>query len=281
MRKIIAIILILVLALSCTACGSSMKESMMSPQATLAPAYKSEVYDEAYDMNTNEYTADIVATTDRIIIYTYNVSMRVGDLETAINEIKNSLPETAWIDSMEQSSRNGNICLRIESGSAQSFVDSMDNFGKVTNKSQSSDDVTDSYNNADQKIQILEIEQERLIDLLKVASVSDSIEINTRLSQIEISLRSLYGELKTYESLAKYSTVTINLYTEAVQIQDGFFARLGDALGDSWESFQSLIIVVIALGIYIVPIGVVVFFIVRAIKKKKSNKKNQVSKDSE
>ncbi len=271
MKKILSIILVVVLVLSLSACGAETSMDSYSPSEL--PKTESSVMD-------GEYSIPEVVSTDRIIIYSYSATVKVEEIDSALAQIKSALPASAWVESMSQDENDGRIVIRIESGSAESFVDSLGEIGDVSRVSQSSEDVTTSYNNADQKVQVLEIEQERLIELLKVATVSEAIEINQRLSEIEISLKSLYGEMTTYESLAKYSTVTINLFTDFVYVQDGFFTRLADALGDSWEVFQSLLIFVISLAVYAVPIGLIVILIMKVYKKKKPTiKEKEESED--
>ncbi len=269
MKKLVLIIMVVAICLSFSACGASMSKSEMVPSATPAPAMGTMAPTMANGSGGDVVIGEYVKETDRIIIYSYSANVRVDDVEAAVEKVKSQIGDFGWVEYMNQYEERATVSIRVKAEEATTLVESLSNIGKVTRNSVSSDDVTSSYNNADQKTQILEIEQTRLIELLKNADVSESIEINRRLSEIEISLKNLYGEMKTYESLSEYSTVEIEFYTEAKVVGDGFFARLGDAMGDSFEIFQALLIFAISSAIYIIPIAVVVIIVVKKGKNKK------------
>ena len=141
-------------------------------------------------------------------------------------------------------------------------------------------DVTDSYNDSQRQIEVLETEQERLLELLKKAeSLDDILEIEARLTKIRYELSSYEQQLEEYDNSVSYSALSLNVSEverETVAKTDSFFTRVGDGFMSSLASigngFTTLAIGFLSIIPYLILIAVILlaaYFIVKAIIKRR------------
>lgn len=237
-KRYVGLILILVMAIIFTACakGKYAKEnsgSSKSDQGTdmVAPEYNGaeEPADDYVEneegglTNTSIISSEIPdpGIQEKII---KNVAMNVetqkfDDLISAIDQQIKSLGgyvESSKISGQrfysEDDSRYGDIIARIPKDRLDEFVNTIYKSSNVVHKEESSRNVTLEYINADSHKKTLEIEQERLLAILgKAESLEDILVLESRLSDIRYELQKYETQLRTYDNLVEYSTVTLNI----------------------------------------------------------------------
>lgn len=181
-------------------------------------------------------------------------------------------------------SRYSTMVLRIPADSLDAFLQFVAEAGTVTYESTSVQDVTDDYIDIESRIAALETEQQTLLDLLKKAEdLTDTLEIQDRLSEVRGSLESYKGRMKALESKIAYSAVTIRLEeVERITPPEGktFFeqvrANLSDNLYSIGQGFRSFAIGFLSgmpyILLWLVFIGVIVLvavLIVRRIRRRR------------
>lgn len=204
------------------------------------------------------------STPERKIIYYARLSMKIGDIDGAIGSIKGKLNADEWVESESIGQNYASVVVRVKSARLDDFVKSVSGEGEITDYNKTSEDISLSYSDTADKIATLEKERTTLVALYEKAgvTVSDLVQINKRISEIDVELDKLKGTIKRYDSLVDYSTVTINLYTPVYretptfgqQLKDGFNV-LGNAL-----KYIALFIIVIS------PVAAVIVGIVILIK---------------
>lgn len=108
--------------------------------------------------------------------------------------------------------RYGRIIVRIPRDRVDEFVNIVDENANVVNKEESSENVTLDYIDIESRKKSLEIEQERLFVLLEKADKLESIvTLESRLTDIRYELQKYETQLRTYDNLVDYSTVTLNI----------------------------------------------------------------------
>ena len=119
-------------------------------------------------------------------------------------------------------------------------------------------------------------EQERLLELYETASMAEMIQINQRLSEIEVELQRLNKEINQYDSLIEYSTVSIQINQVGSTEERSFFRQVGDGFVTGWKSLvtflKGLVIVlsyVLPWVLVIAPVSIGVIYGVKYFKKKK------------
>lgn len=130
--------------------------------------------------------------------------------------------------------RYANLVVRIPQDQLEAFMQVTGNAGNILSRNENIQDVTLQYTDTEAKIKTLEIEQERLWELLSKADNLDSIIIlEQRLSDIRYELESYQTQLRTYDDKIDYATIYIDireveLYTP--QSTEGIGQRISKGL---------------------------------------------------
>lgn len=181
--------------------------------------------------------------------------------------------------------RNATLTIRIPASKLDSFIQSVEDGGNVTSRSETTEDVTLQYSDIESRKKSLNMEQERLWALLEKAdSLESIIALEERLSDIRYQLESLESQLRLYDNQVDYSTVVLTVaevtaFTptspESIgqRIQNGFSRSLKAVSA----GLTSLFIGLISLSPFWIPavILVLVFFSVLHRKHRPGKKKKQ------
>lgn len=110
----------------------------------------------------------------------------------------------------DNSIRKGSMVARIPNQKLDEFVSSISTLGNILSKNQNTKDVTKDYVDTESHKKALLIEQDRLLALLeKTTNLESIITLEQRLSDVRFQLESFESQLRTYDDLVEYSTVTI------------------------------------------------------------------------
>lgn len=224
-------------------------------------------------------------TISRKLIRTVNLHVETDDFDTLLDKLNAEI--SALNGYVEQSDISGNsiqstrsrrwayMTVRIPSTSLDSFISSVEVNGNVTNKSETTTDITLKYSDLESKKKSLSIEQDRIWALLETADTLEAvIALEERLSEIRYELESMESTLRLYDNQVDYSTVYINIeevkiYTPTVpetvgeRIQKGFqknLINMKDFCVDTFVAFISAIPILI-------PSLIIVMIFIHLIKR--------------
>jgi len=183
------------------------------------------------------------------------------------------------------------VVVRIPASNYTAFLSDIDGQGKIVEKQQQVENITQAYADVETTIASLKTQEKRLLEMMEECeSIEEMLAVEDRLSEVQ-------NELKIYESRLKgmtvdvtYSTVTLNIREVLEYSPDvtpdktsTFGDRLKNTLRDSWEGFLNfcenfLFFLIRALPIILV-IGVVVVIIVLVVRKIVLNAQKKPKKD--
>lgn len=228
------------------------------------------------DGSQGESNEVILTASNRKIIYEVNLGISSKKLEPVYEDILAMINPDEWIESQHIGSRSGQLVLRIKTSRLLAFTDSIRDQFDVTYFNHSSTDVSLNYYNNKTRIDALEAEQARLIELFDEATISEQIMINQRLSIIESELRSLNQTNGEIDSLIEYSQVTILLNSSAPYDTLSFGQKIKRAFFGGIDAFMTvleyLVLTILTLLPFIV-IGVPAVMGILYINKKKYQKR--------
>lgn len=288
MKKLFAIVLCAVIALSFAACGAS-SDKAVSENAAM---------DQEFDMfaqNTGagdnySYTADSSGagespaqkTQDEKIIKTVDLSVETKEYEAYITALTASVSaaggyvetSTANLGSTSYSNRYATFTVRIPAANLDSFISASGEKGTITSKTENQQNVTLEYVDLESRIEAYKTEKATLTGLLeKAASLENVLAIQERLSEVNYQIESYTSKLKVLENRVSYSTVTLRIneverVTEAqptlwTRIKNRFLNNL-DGLVD-W--FKDAVVAIIGGLPVIIPLAVAIFVVILIIKK--------------
>ena len=172
------------------------------------------------------------------------------------------------------SARNAEIVARIPTSGYTAFMNESGNFGNVTSRNESTQDVTSVYLDIEARLESLETQETRLLELVKEADDIDTIlAIENQLSDVRYQIESFTSQKRTYDNLISYSTITIRLEevkettpTEAPSFGQRFISTIKDSARTFVDFLEGLVFVLVYLIPYILLV-VIIILIIRGCRK--------------
>lgn len=244
---------------------------------------------EVNDFNPDEDESGMVILADDIpnrkIVYEVNLSMNVTQLNEAILDVTSRLESDEWFDKESISGSAAYYTIRIKTSRLDAFINGLKESYATSHYEKTGTDISLQYQDKSNRILAIESQIDRLNDLYATASLSDMIVINEQLSELEIELQRLNGELLVFDSLVDYSEVNLSLHASSVTTKSPFFNRLGQSFEQGFNGliqfFDGLIMViatVLPFAIVFGGVGTGVIYLVKRHNKKLDLKKQD--KDS-
>lgn len=178
--------------------------------------------------------------------------------------------------------RYATLVIRIPAEKLDQFSEHVSGVSNVTSSNETADDITLTYIATESRVKALQTEHDRLLELLaKAENMSDLLEIESRLTQVRTELEQVASQLKLYDNMVNYGTVTLNIsevreYTVVTE-PETVWERIGTGFMDSLKGvgifFRELFVFVIVALPYLVLIGIAVTLLVILIKKRRKSKK--------
>lgn len=315
------------LTASLAGCGSHAKESAMAVAETSAgniqntdyaglgsapqihpqsASNKSEAFTKAEETGDMQ---NISKPENRKLIRTVYLTMETTEFDSLLESLSqtvsqaggyiesSSISGSSILDSQENR-RYASLTVRIPSPQLDAFLSQIGNQGNVTNRSESTEDITLQYSDLESRKKTLLLEQDRLWDLLsKADSVDAVIALESRLSEIRYQLESMESQLRTYDNQVDYSSVHIDLSEVKVftstspdsvgmRIQKGFQKNLkavASGLVNAFVLITSSLPILFTIGLLLALAWFLFRFFFRKgahWQKKKNSSKTQEKSDS-
>lgn len=289
MKRISLLLACLFLAGLLAGCGGSADYSGDAG----APAEKEEAYENGFvsqDYDTDASTADPGETPQPAdpgqlkLVYTGSISIQSMEYDATVADLKaliaayHCLVESAeesdydssWRDAAYSSSaRDCTWVIRVPSASFQELMEKLGTVhGHVESKNQSAEDMTRRFRDNESRIASLKAQEERLLSFMENAStISETLEIEDRLSEVRYELEQLQNANNDIDFMAQYSKLTVRVQ-EVVEYDTtgmSFSQRVGQAFSDSTNGFvralQGTVILFIWLLPYLVIAAVVILIL--------------------
>lgn len=291
--KISAILLCVCLLL--TACGSSVATDMKMEAEIdrmesagngflydASPAETMSASGEELKSESPELTA---VQTDRKLIKTVSIEAETEHYEELITTLDQKIAalggyvESRQSGSYSRSRRWCRMTVRIPADRLPEFQVHVGESANVLSTSEQTLDVTLQYSDTEAKIASLEAERTRLMELLAQAgSLSDILEIQSRLSDVTYELERYESRRRGYDNQITYATVSLELRevqtltpaedpTVWQRITEGFADSLEGVGDDIVDFFVWLIVSLPYLAVWI-PVTALILWLIRRIRRK-------------
>lgn len=217
--------------------------------------------------------------------------IRTMDLEVETDNLDELLP---FLDAKvaalggymeERSVRNGSssstrryryasMTIRVPVDRLDEMVEHISGKSNVVTSNESADDITLTYVATQSRVKALQVEQERLLELLaKAENMSDLLQIEARLTEVRTELEKVASQLRLYDNLVDYGTVRLNI-TE-VQVftvveQETLWQRIGGGLRENWKSLcegaEEVFVFVVTSLPFLIPLAIAAGITLVAVK---------------
>lgn len=220
--------------------------------------YDSDPGDNGFSISESPTTAaESVSPPDsRKIIRHANMDLETMEFDAALADIQKAVAEAGgYIESQNQGGgasyasrgryqeeRYANIQARIPSDKLNGVMASVGGLCNILSQSESMDDITNSYYDAQARLETLRLQEDRLLAILeKAEKLEDVITLESALSDVRYQIESLTATLRRMDNQVTYSY--LNLYLQEVveyqQIQEKprtYGERMKEAAGDGVEA---------------------------------------------
>ena len=300
MKKFVSLTLALLMVLATLAgCGASapaMKNDMameapMAPAPEYAPEY-------ALDSGFKDMTSGAgqsVPNTEQKLIKTVHMDVETEDLEALLPQINGKITSLGgYIENQElyngssyssYRSRSANLTVRVPAENLNGFVEDVKGVSNVVTYNESTENVTLQYVSTESRVKALEVEQERLLELLaKAENMADLLEIESRLTDVRYELENVTSQLRVLSNQVDYATIhlyisQVKVYTEVEEqtvwqrIGSGFKDNLRDMGENATDFFVWFVTYSPQLLIWAAVILAAVKILRKKIAKRKASKK--------
>ena len=297
MKTYLSIILsLLLMAALLTGCGSSASRNTASydvEYAAEAPAAMDA--DAGTALNGSAESGSTVLPESRKWIVTVDLTAETDDLDalrSALDERIAALNGYVENQSIYNGStygsgsryRSANLTIRIPADQVDAFLQDMGGIANIVRQNKSIEDVTLSYVATENRLNALQTEEARLLELLSQAeTMSDLLEIEQRLAEVRYELENYASQKRLYDNQIDYATVYLSIeevqeYTPVEEptlwerIHKGFKDNL-KGVGDDLLDVLVWIIVSVPYLVVLAVAGLILVLVIRRIRRRRAAKK--------
>lgn len=304
MKKILLIALISMLML--TACSSASRNSLETPAE--APAVMPEygappMTEEGWSKDESGAVYDAAgqqAQVERVVLKSAEITISVAKPNDSMKEISAIATRLGgfvvnsftWKDQDYSSGRSydkATITIRVpaeklDSTLAEIRAMSANGTEGVISESQSGQDVTSDFVDSESRLRNLKAAETQLVELIEnTDDLSSTMEVFRELTNIRGQIEVLQGHINYLRESADLSSIAITLVAEASlqPIEIGGWKPQGvvrESLEKLVRSFQSLVDFLIRFSIsclpFLIPLGIGIFFLVKALRKRSGNRQS-------
>lgn len=258
----------------------------LEPSAS-ADSYKSENTDSAGMPSANPVR-------EEKLVYTASVTLESEDFEAASDALHQKIASLGGIIVSENAynlnkkgygGRSMDMTVRIPQENYETFLAGLSDICNVAAVNRYVENLTERYYDNENRLKSYRIQEERLFAMLeKAESVTEMLEIESRLCDVQYQIEALTNTQRTIDNDVRYSTFNLSL-AEVKKFTtpepETFGDKFKEAVGGSVESFGVFSENLLFFFIYVLPyllcvavVVVIVLVIVKVSKKKKEKKQD-------
>jgi len=238
------------------------------------------IVDLSLDQKTSSTTSTSISTSK--LVYRATIELQTQKFDESNEKIKqlvkkyNGFFEASQVTNGSYFSatnyRLGKYTVRIPTENYNSFIEEIEKEVYVSGKSETVENISQSYYEVETHIKSIQIEIARLQELMsKAENMSDLITIEKALTEAENELEHYQTSLAQYDTLIDYSTITLSLQ-EVVVYQgsnESFFEEIKNAFVSGITDFVYFLKDLSLFIIENIITIIIVIIIIIVIKKKK------------
>ncbi|MDG4950388.1 DUF4349 domain-containing protein [Weeksellaceae bacterium KMM 9724] len=266
----LALIFMLFLAVGCggdSADGSV--HSIAEPQPQLA---------KYSDENQEQNQTQDIASIEQMLIKTGFITFQVGDVEAKHQEILNSLKEfDAYVVTDQNYSQSNRITystqIRVPKQNFDGFLDEvLKGAQRIDHKTISVEDVTEEFVDVKARLKTKRELEARYLELLKKANtVSEMLEIEKQIGELQSELESYEGRIKYLQSQVQYSTLNLEYY-ESLSVGNQFGQEIKNGVKNGWNNLIWFFIGLINIWPFVLIISILIYLFIRYRRRRRNRK---------
>lgn len=231
---------------------------------------------------------DAVVDTTKII-RTASLTLGTQDFEQDLEQLQAYCKDSGgWVSYVSQSgdvdkaNRRASLTLRIPAEKLDELLAGAEGYGRVISRTETAEDVTESYQDTAARLATQQAKMERLQALMNdTASLSDLLELESAIADTQYTIDSLQSRLNSTDSQVNYATVDVSLReesaAEAVTTREKSLGeRVLAGLQTGWETFagfmKDMVVFLSAALPYLAAVAILTIMVRLICRKKRSDK---------
>ncbi|MCI0449850.1 MAG: DUF4349 domain-containing protein [Chlorobi bacterium] len=235
-------------------------------------------------INYRQQTENYNLQDKRMIIRSGTMSIEsdnFNETEAKVKQIVNGLNGYVTNSSSQLNAsgkKQGAITIRVAADRFDALLEELAKIGKVMNQNINGRDVTEEYMDSEARLKTQGELESRLLRLLaeKTANLTSIVEVEQKLAQVRENIEKTEGRMRFLKDQAAFSTLTVSVYEPAIlntSSGGGFFHEIGQGVKRGLTGFTSVVSGIITFVIALSPVlaiaGIILFIVVRILKKRK------------
>src|SRR6266496_3330549 len=176
---------------------------------------------------------EVPALANRKLIRNANVQFEIVSFDDAVQKITAFANEergyvaTTSSEKQTNGKLKGEIVVKVLPENLDHFLQKIRALGELKNQTLGTEDVTKAYFDTDARLKNARVMEQRLIDMLKTKTgkVSDLLQVEKELGRVREDIEKMQGELKYWDSLVQFATVTISLSEKDMEEPAAFLLK--------------------------------------------------------
>ncbi len=223
------------------------------------------------------------------IIRTASLTLGTQDFEQDLEQLQAYCKDSGgWVSYVSQSgdvdkaNRRASLTLRIPVEKLDELLAGAEGYGRVISRTETAEDVTESYQDTAARLATQQAKMERLQALMNdTASLSDLLELESAIADTQYTIDSLQSRLNSTDSQVNYATVDVSLReesaAEAVTTREKSLGeRVLAGLQTGWETFagfmKDMVVFLSAALPYLAAVAILTIIVRLICRKKRSDK---------
>lgn len=292
-RNLVALFVVLFVMGLLAGCSASSEyyDSAADAPAAAAPM-ESPVMDMESSLGSATNAEKTVLPENEKIITTLHLDAQTEDMDAILSTVNAKIAELGgYMEAQEIYNgsayasyryRHAYLTVRIPADKLDGFVEHVSANANIVSENTTTENITLSYVAVESRITALEMERNRLMELMEQAEdMEDLLLIEARLTEVLSELEEVTTQLRVYDNKVNYSTVHLNIeevkeYTQIEEEPETVWQRISNGLGKSLknlgEGFVNFFVFVVVKLPYLLLIGAVAVVAVLVIRSRKRRK---------
>ena len=169
----------------------------------------------------------------RKLIRNAQLDLQVVNYEAAVQRLTTIAAEEHGFVATQNSAKlpngklQGTVVIKVLPENLDRFLQEARELGELKNQTLGTEDVTKAYFDTDARLRNAKRMEDRLLEMLQknTGKVSDLLQVEKELARVREQIEQMQGELKYYDALVQYATVTVTLAEKDLDEPAAFLLR--------------------------------------------------------
>ena len=268
-----------------TSADLAQNESFSAAETTAAMAQEGEVPAS----NAADYNKAVTASGKIIKTASIQIEVTKGEFEKKFFEIATLAEMNNGFVSNSQSFSDsegkltsGMITIRVEQKNFDAVVNKIKLLGTIKSVQLGGTDVTQEYVDLESRLKNLQAQEQVLLDLMKKSTkVTDSIEVQRELSNVQGEVEVIKGRMNYLDNMVSFSTIDVNLaepqaITESTE--GGFLGAVKRGARGALTVVRGMTTVLIVMSPILILIAIILIIIWLSLRARNRKRARQINK---